>query len=369
MPVPMMDLKAQYATLKAEIDAAVGAVMASQHFRGGEVVAAFERDLAAYAGVRHAIGVATGTDALLLSFRALDLRPGDDIVTTPFTFFATAGAIVNAGARPVFADIEPRTFNLDPKLAEMAITPRTRAIVPVHLFGQCADMDAFLAIGRKHGIPIIEDTAQSLGARYHGRPAGSMGLCAGTSFYPTKNLGGAGEGGAILTQDDGFADRIRLLRSHGSPSTYEHLLVGTNSHLHTLQAAVLHVKLPHLDAWNARRREIAQRYHAAFAQLPGLVCPHTAPGNEHVWHQYVIRIEERDRAIALLTSRGIAYGVFYPKPLHQQPCFSQTVPAGLRLPEAERAATEVLALPIYPEMSDAQQEEVIGAIREHCAGL
>lgn len=365
MHVPMMDLRLQYAGLKPEIDRAVGEVLESQRFRGGPVVEGFERAVADYVGAPQALGVSTGTDAILLMVKALDLKPGDEIITTPFTFFATGGAIVNAGGTPVFVDIDPATFNMDPTKLEAAITPRTRAIIAVHIFGQCADMDHILEIGKRHNLVVFEDAAQSLGAKYKGRPACSMGAGAGISYYPSKNLGAAGEGGMVVCNEDWLYDKVRLLRAHGAEKTYIHQLVGTNSHLHAMQAAVLHVKLPQLDAWNARRRALAAAYEAALGNLPGVVTPKTLAGNEHVWHQYVIRIERRDEALALLKSRDIECGVFYPLPLHRQECFAPYGGGNHACPEAERASAEVLALPIFPEMTDEQLAYVVGVLREH----
>jgi len=368
MHVPMMDLRRQYAGLKNEIDQAVSGVLESQRFRGGPVVEAFEAAVAAYTGGQHALGVSTGTDAILLLVRALDLKPGDEIITTPFTFFATGGAIVNAGGVPVFVDIDPATFNIDVTKIEAAITPRTRAIIPVHIFGQCADMDPILAIAAKHGLPVFEDAAQALGAKYKGRMACSMGVGAGISYYPTKNLGAAGEGGMVITNAEWLYDKVRLLRAHGAAKTYIHEIVGTNSHLHAMQAAVLHAKLPSLDAWNAQRVAIAQRYEAALGALPGVVTPKTLPGNDHVWHQYVIRITKRDAALELLRARDIECGVFYPLPLHRQECFAPYGAAQHACPEADRASAEVLALPIFPEMTEEEQAYVIAAVVEHVKG-
>jgi len=364
----MMDLPEQYAGLKQQIDDAVLSVLATQRFRGGPVVDDFERAIAQYTTGNWALGVSTGTDALLLMMKALDLRPGDEIITTPFTFFATGGAIVNAGGTPVFVDIEPSTFNLNPELVRAAITPRTHAILPVHIFGQCADMNALLAIGAEHGLPVFEDAAQALGAKYQGRPACSMGVGAGISFYPSKNLGAAGEGGMVVANEQWLYDRVKLLRAHGASKTYIHEIVGTNSHLHAIQAAVLAVKLPHLDAWNARRRAIAQRYDEAFATLPGVIPPVEATGNHHVYHQYVIRTARRDEAFQLCEERGISCGIFYPLPLHRQDCFRPHGAANANCPEAERASAEVLALPIYPEMQEDQIDWVIDAIRDHASG-
>jgi dTDP-4-amino-4,6-dideoxygalactose transaminase len=364
MTVPMLDLRAQYERIKPEIDEAIAGVLAVQQFRGGAVVEGFEAAMAAYCGVPHALGVGSGTDALFLLFKALGLEPGDEVITTPFTFFATAGAIVNAGARPVFADIDPASFNLDPVRAEAAITERTRAIVPVHLYGQCADMNAILQLAKRHGLAVIEDTAQALGARYGGRMAGSLGRGAALSFYPTKNLGAAGEGGMVLTHDSALAEQVRLLRCHGSATAYLHRIVGMNSHLDALQAAVLGVKLRHLDEWNAARRAHAAAYHAAFSEFSEVVPPTSSDDCLHVYHQYVIRIPRRDDARTLFQERGIGCGIFYPIPLHRQACFAPYA-MGADCPEADRAAQEVLALPMYPELSEAQRDEVIAAVRDH----
>lgn len=364
MPVPMLDLKAQYASIKSEIDAVVADVFAAQQFRGGPHSDAFESAVADYVGVPHAIGVASGTDALYLALKALDLQPGDEVITSPFTFFATAGAIVNAGGSPVFADIDPVTYTVDPRAVEARITDRTRVIMPVHLYGQCADMDTLRAIAERKSIPIIEDTAQAIGAQYKGSPAGSMGLMAALSFYPTKNLGAAGEGGMIITSDDATAALLRKLRCHGASATYVHEIVGTNSHLHALQAAVLNVKLRHLDDWNAARRSHAAYYTSALAELPGVVTPIESAGCLHVYHQYVIRVPQRDACRKLFTERGIGCGIFYPVPLHRQDCFAGLDPAA-HCPEADRASREVLALPMYPELTRAQQDEVIAALRDH----
>ncbi len=362
MPVPMVNLQAQYAPLHQEILAAVEHVLKTQQFRGGDAVESFEKSIASYTGAKHALGVASGTDALYLLFRTLDLKPRDEIITTPWTFFATAGAIVNAGARPVFVDIEPDTFCIDPQLIEARITPRTRAIVPVHLYGQCANMEAITHIAARNGVPVFEDAAQALGATQRGVGACALSQGGALSFYPTKNLGAAGEGGMIATNSDALADSICLLRCHGAHKTYFHQVVGVNSHLHGIQAAVLQVKLKYLDQWTATRRHVAARYNEALRGLDGIVTPPIAAGNEHVYHQYVIRIANRDAAREFLQKRGIGCAVFYPLPLHMQPCFSTLGYAPEEFPESLRASKEVLALPIYPELTDAQQDEVIGAL-------
>lgn len=368
MPVPMLDLKAQFAAIRAEVEAAVMEVLESQQFRGGPQVEAFEREMADTLGCAHAVGVASGTDALFLLFKALDLKPGDEIITTPFTFFATAGAIVNAGARPVFADILPDTFNINPDAVAALITPRTRAFVPVHLYGQCAAMDPLLELGRRHGIPVIEDAAQAVGATRNGRSACAMGLAGALSFYPTKNLGAAGEGGMVATNDAALAEKLRMLRCHGASATYIHELVGFNSHLPAVQAAVLRVKLRRLGEWSEKRRAHAARYTAAFQEMPGVTPPVEEPGCRHVYHQYVIRLPERDAARKHFADRGVGCGVFYPVPLHRQQCFAEFA-ADAQCPEAERASREVLALPIYPELQPEQIDEVIAVVREHMAAI
>ncbi len=365
MQVPMLDLRAQYASIKTEIDAAVLAVLETQQFRGGPVVESFENALAEFVGVKHAVGVGSGTDALFLILKSMDLQPGDEVITTPFTFFATAGAIVNAGGIPVFADICADTMNIDPACIEALITPRTRAIMPVHIFGQCANMPAIREIAASHKLIVIEDMAQALGAKYDGVSAGCWGDAAACSFYPTKNLGAAGEGGAILTNSDEIAAQVRLLRCHGASALYKHVAVGFNSHLHALQAAVLYVKLNHLQQWNDARRTKAQYYNRHLAALSGITIPVEHENCYHVYHQYVIRIPERDKARQLLTDSGIGCGVFYPIPLHQQPCFAAYVTAGTQCTHAECACSEVLALPMYPELTEEQQFRVIDALRSH----
>lgn len=365
MPVPMLDLRAQYAQIKDEIAEAVNRVFETQQFRGGPEVEAFEREMAGRVGVAHALGVSSGTDALFLALKALGLKPGDEVITTPFTFFATAGAIVNAGGVPVFADIDPATFNIDANQIEQRLSERTRVILPVHLYGQCADMTPLLGIAGKHRLTVLEDAAQAIGALYHDRAAGSMGQAAAFSFYPTKNLGAAGEGGLVSTNDAEIAQAIRLLRCHGAGTTYIHEMVGFNSHLQALQAAVLRVKLHYLERWNEARRAHAAYYNAHFAEMPGVAVPIERPGRHHIYHQYVIRLPKRDEARALFQSRGIGCGVFYPLPLHRQQCFAHLPSAQAKCPEADRASREVLALPIFPELTQPQQDEVIAAVKEH----
>lgn len=369
MPVPMLNLRAQYATIKDEIDSAVAEVFAAQQFRGGATLDAFEKAMADYVQAEQALGVASGTDALYLLFRAMELKPGDEIITTPFTFFATAGAIVNAGGKPVFVDIDPVTYNIDVAQVESRITDRTRAILPVHLYGQCADLYPLREIAQRQGLYLIEDAAQAVGAKYGDEPACSIGHAAALSFYPTKNLGGAGEGGMVVVNDMSLGDTVRLLRTHGAGQTYVHELVGTNSHLDTLQAAVLLVKLRHLDEWNAKRRAHAAYYNARLSELPEVKIPVEARGNYHIYHQYVIRLPERDAARELFQERGIGCGVFYPVPLHKQECFAFLDCGKIPCPEAEKASREVFALPIYPELTQEQLDEVITAVKDHLSGL
>ena len=364
MKVPLIDLAAQYATIRDDIAAAIERVLASQHFILGPEVAGFEREIAAFCGVRHAIGVSSGTDALLVSLMALDVSAGDEVITTPFSFFATAGVISRLGARPVFADIEPRSYNLDPAAIEAVITERTRAILPVHLYGRCADMVAIGAIAGRHGVPVVEDAAQAIGATDEaGRQAGTLGTCACFSFFPTKNLGAFGDAGMVTTDDDALAERIRLLRVHGGERRYYHRMVGGNFRIDALQAAVLRAKLNHLADWNAARRRNAERYAVLFerARLTDRVSlPHDVPG--HSYHQYVIRIPRRDEVRERLAARGVTTGVYYPLPLHLQECFSDLGYAAGSLPVAEAAAAHVLALPIHPELTEEQQNHVVNSI-------
>ncbi len=367
MPVPMIDLRAQYRRIKTEIDAAVAEVFETQGFVGGINIDRLEKGIEAYLGVGCAIAVASGTDALLLSLKAMGVGPGDEVITTPFTFFATAGAIANLGAKPVFADIRPDCFTIDPDAIEALVTPQTKAIVPVHLYGQCADMDPINAIASKYGLAVLEDAAQALGARDKGRPACTLAPMAAISFYPTKNLGGAGDGGMVVTQDAALAQRVRLLRAHGAGTTYIHTIVGTNSRLDALQAALLNVKLPHLDQWNAERRAQAAYYAERFAEIPEVIPPVERAGNFHVYHQYVIRLPHRDAARDLLRARGIGCAVFYPLALHMQECFRYLGYEEKDCTHAAQACREVLALPMYPELTPDQQDEVVAAIKEHLA--
>jgi dTDP-4-amino-4,6-dideoxygalactose transaminase len=367
MSVPLLDLVAQYNTIRHEIEPALRSVIERQAFIMGPEIPALEQAIAELSRVRHAIACASGTDALLLPIRALDLAPGDEIIAPAFTFFATAGAVHNAGGTPVFVDIDAGTFNLLPEAIEAAITPRTRAIIVVHLFGQMAPIERILPLARKHGLAVIEDGAQSIGARRlidgTWRMAGELGTVGTLSFFPSKNLGAWGDGGMMLTQDDALGARLARLRLHGGSRQYHHDEVGFNSRLDSLQAAVLLVKLRHLQDWNVARRARAARYAEAFAGLGAVIAPPTDPANEHIYHQYTIRAERRDALLAHLKGEGIGCAVYYPVGLHLQPCFANLGYGRGSLPVTERAMDEVLSLPIYPELTDVQQDQVVDAIR------
>jgi dTDP-4-amino-4,6-dideoxygalactose transaminase len=367
MTVPLLDLRAQHAAIRDQVMAKVAEVVEAQTFILGKPVADLEERIAALSHAAHGIGVASGTDALLLPLKALDLAPGDEVITSPFTFFASAGTIHNAGATPVFVDVEPDTYNIDPAALAAAITPRTRAIMPVHLFGQLAAMERILPLAQRHGLAVIEDACQAIGARRTvdgtWRTAGELGTAAAFSFFPSKNLGGWGDGGMVVTSDAALAERVRRLRTHGGRQMYHHDEVGVNSRLDALQAAVLLAKLPWLQQWSEARRARAHWYNAALAGVPQVRTPVTDPLNEHIFHQYVIETERRDELQAHLKAAGIGTAVYYPVPLHRQPCFAHLGYAAGRLPVAERAAGRVLALPVYPELSEAQQGAVVAAIR------
>jgi dTDP-4-amino-4,6-dideoxygalactose transaminase len=365
--VPLLDLVAQYRTIKDDVLPAMQRVIESQQFIMGPAVAELETAVARLSAAAHGIACASGTDALLLPLKALNLRPGDEVITTPFTFFASAGAVHNAGGTPVFVDIDPATFNIDPAAVERAITPRTRAIMPVHLYGQMVAMERFLQIGRARRLPIIEDAAQAIGARRsvdgEWRMAGELGWVTGYSFFPSKNLGAWGDGGMIVTQDAALAERLRKLRLHGGAKQYHHDEVGTNSRLDTLQAAILLAKLPHLAGWSAKRREHAAYYSRALAGVAQVKVPVVERNNEHIFHQYTLRVERRDELQAHLKAKGIGSAVYYPVPLHLQPCFAHLGYKAGRLPVAEQAAHEVLSLPVYPELTTAQLDYVTDTIR------
>ncbi|MGQ0634624.1 MAG: DegT/DnrJ/EryC1/StrS family aminotransferase [Planctomycetaceae bacterium] len=365
-PVPLIDLVAQYRSIEAEVLPAVERVFSSQRFILGDEVAEFEFEVAEYCGAREAIGCASGTDALILALMALDIGPGDEVVTTPYTFFATGSSICRVGARPVFVDIDPLTYNLDPAAVAAAITPRMRAIMPVHLFGQCADMDALQKIAVQARLPIVEDACQAIGAEHHHRRAGTLGTIGCFSFFPTKNLGAAGDAGLLTTDDATLAKRLRRLRVHGDAGQYEHIELGLNSRLDALQAAVLRIKLKRLDAWTAARERNARRYanfFAAYDLLDAVVLPTAAPHMRHVFNQYCVRIPgARDKVLAGLRERQIGCTIYYPKPLHLQPCFANLGYQPGSLPNAELAALESLALPVYPELTESQQDRVVQGI-------
>jgi len=368
MAVPLLDLKAQHALIRDEVVAAITPIIEGQTFILGEPVERLEAMVAELSHTRHAIGCANGTDAILLALRALDIGRGDAVVTTPFTFFATAGAVHNVGARPVFADIEPDTFNLSPEAAAEAVarTPEAKSVIAVDLFGQIAPLEEIRS-ALPRPLPVIEDAAQSIGARRRvGQEWTRAGECAaiGTfSFFPSKNLGGYGDGGMVVTQDDDHAARLGRLRTHGSVKTYFHDEVGYNSRLDALQAAVLAAKLPHLGAWSTARRRNAALYDAAFADLDGVRTPTVAPGNESIFNQYTIRAERRDALQVFLREHGIGSAIYYPLPLHLQPCFAYLGYQEGDFPESERAAREALSLPVFPELTDSQRDEVVTAVR------
>ena len=359
MNVPLLDLKGQYAAIRDEVREALDRVIESQHFILGPEVEALEREVADYSQCRFAVGVSSGTDALLAALMAFNIGPGDEVLTTSYSFFATAGVIARLGATPVFVDIDPETFNIDPALIEVAITERTRAIIPVHLYGQMADMDAILEIGRKHRIPVIEDAAQAIGAEIDGRRAGSFGEMGCLSFFPSKNLGGFGDGGMVITNSAELADRVVLLRNHGFRTKYYNEILGGNFRLDAIQAAVLRVKLKYLDRWTEGRQRNAALYrkHIRCAQLPV-----ERPGGRHIYNQFVVRSSKRDELVAHLKQNGIASEVYYPVPLHRQKCFSSLGYRKGRLPVSERAAETTLALPIYPELTPEMILHVAAAI-------
>jgi dTDP-4-amino-4,6-dideoxygalactose transaminase len=383
MNVPLLDLQAQYATIKDTVRAAVDDIFESQRFVLGAQVAALEEEIAGFCGVPYAVGCASGTDAILLSLKALGVGPGDSVVTVPFTFFATAGAIVNLGARPIFVDIEAAGYEMDPDsldrffIRECEFNPSTgitmhtpsnttvKAIVPVHLYGQCADMNAILAIAQRYHLPVVEDACQAIGAVYGDRMAGALGDLGCFSFFPSKNLGGAGDGGMVVTSNPQLAERVRLLRTHGAHATYYHSIVGFNSRLDEIQAAVLRAKLPHLKAWSQARSENAMKYARDFEAagvLSHITLPTIFPGRTHIFHQYVVRCQMRDELQAFLKSAGVGSAVYYPVSLHEQECFRYLGYAATDLPQSRVASKEVLALPIYPELTDEQILYVVDSI-------
>ena len=364
---PFLDLQAQFMTIEGEVMAALARVMQSQHFILGPEVEAFESEVAQLLGADNAVSCASGSDALLLALMALSVQPGDEVITSPFTFVATAGSIARLNARPVFVDIEPDTFNVDANQLEQAITPRTRAIIPVHLFGLAADLDPISEIARHHGLPIIEDAAQAIGARYKERAVGTLGTIGCFSFFPSKNLGGAGDGGLLTTGDPSITERLKLLRTHGSREKYHYEIIGTNSRLDALQAAILRVKLKHLAIWTDARRQHAARYRDLFAAAgldQEVRMPFEPDGYFHVFNQFTIRVSERDELRQFLRQKGIPTEIYYPVPLHVQPAFEYLGYRAGDFPQSEIASNEALALPIYPELKDEQQQTVVAAIAE-----
>ncbi|MBE7470269.1 MAG: transcriptional regulator [Anaerolineae bacterium] len=384
--VPLLDLKPQYAPIKEEIQAAINRVCDSQYFIMGPEVSELESELAAYCQTQFALGVSSGTDALILALMAIDLKPGDEVITTPYTFFATAGSVARLGATAVFADIDPQTYNLDPAQLEAKITPKTRAIIPVHLYGQCADMDPIMEIAQKHNLYVIEDAAQAIGSEYKGRRAGSIGHIGCFSFFPSKNLGAFGDGGAVSTNDPELAEQMRILRVHGAEPKYYHKFVGGNFRLDALQAAVIRIKLKYLDSWTAGRQRNAARYNQLFSEagLAGsqLTLPVESresgqyalrtdaeigpfPGHRHIYNQYILRAAtQRDELRAFLTERKIGTEIYYPVSLHQQECFAEWGGQSGQFPHSEAAAVQTLAVPIYPELTDEQLQAVVTGIAE-----
>jgi len=379
MNVPLLDLKAQYQSIKPEIDVALQEVIASQHFILGPKVKACEEAVARYVQAAHGVGVSSGTDALLIALMAAGIGPGAEVITTPYTFFATAGSIARVGARPVFADIDPVTFNLAPAGVEARITPRTKAIMPVHLYGQAADMDPILDLARRHKLAVIEDAAQAIGAEYRGRRVGALGDYGCFSFFPSKNLGCFGDGGMVTTNDPARAEKLAVLRNHGAQPKYYHKIIGGNFRLDALQGAVVLAKLGHLDGWTAARQSNAARYdrlfaaaglavpsdsnqQAAISDQKSIVLPRAVMGR-HIFNQYVIRVPRRDALQQFLKAQGIGTEIYYPVPMHRQECFAYLGYAAGDFPESERAAAETLALPIFPELTVAQQEYVVDRIK------
>ena len=365
--VPLLDLKGQYAPLKKEVMAVFEEILDSQIMVNGPAVAQFEQEMADYCGCKFAVGCSSGTDALILALMAMDLKPGDEIITTPFTFFATAGSIQRRGLKPIFVDIDPETFNLDTNQIQDIITEKTRAIMPVHLFGQMAEMDDVLDLAEKHELCVIEDAAQAIGAKQHDAPAGSLGQCGCFSFFPSKNLGGAGDAGLVTTNDDKIADRLRMLRNHGAHDRYLHDEVGGNFRIDTLQAAYLSVKLKHLETWHAGRRKNAAFYDEQLADVEQVTTPVITEGNQTIYNQYVIRTTQRDELQQYLQQAGVGSAVYYPLSLHMQKCFEDLGHGIGDFPHAEAACSEVLALPIFPELKSKQLAHVTDTIKQFFA--
>jgi len=360
--IPLVDLTAQYHSIKKEIDEAVLSTLESGHFILGPAVSKFEESVASYLGVRHAIGLASGTDALVLALRALDIGPGDEVIIPAYTFFATAGTVMSVGAKPVFVDVDPESYQIDTTRIRAAVTPQTKAIIPVHLYGHPAEMKPILAIAREFNLKVIEDNAQAFGAEYEGQKTGTFGEIGCLSFFPTKNLGAFGDAGGVVTNDDALAERMRMLRTHGWKKKYYSEEVGYNSRLDAMQAAILQAKLPHLDSWNEKRREISRRYSSRLASTVGV--PVERAWGKHVYHLYILRTPQRDGLQAFLRDRGISSEVYYPLPPHLSiPCRKFGYNEG-DFPQAELASQQTLALPLYPELSPARQDEVIAAVAE-----
>ncbi len=368
MIVPLLDLKAQYITIKDEIQPVVDEVLESQRFILGPEVEALEREIAEFSDARFGIGVSSGTDALLLALMAAQIDSGDEVITTPYTFFATVGSISRVGAIPVFVDIDPKTYNIDPAAIEEKITPKTKAIIPVHLYGQCAEMKPILELSQKYGMTIIEDAAQAIGSEYGGmgdkKPykAGSMGHFGCFSFFPSKNLGGFGDGGMVVTNDESFAERVKDLRTHGGKDKYRNYMIGINGRLDALQAAILRVKLRYLSGWTNKRRQHAEYYNQAFSDVKQVQIPYTEPGNLHIYNQYVLRVNRRDELRSYLSNHHIGNAIYYPIPLHLQKCYEHLGYNAGDFPESEKAATETVALPVYPELTKEQQDYVIETV-------
>lgn len=370
-PIPFIDLVPQFNAMSEEIMATVERVFKEQKFILGEEVSELEREIAEYCDARHAIGCNSGTDALIIALQAMGIGEGDEVITTPFSFFATASSICRVGATPVFVDIDPDTYNLDPRAVEEAVTPRTKAIMPVHLFGQCCEMDALWRVAQKHDLQIVEDACQAIGAEYQGRKTGVLGSVGCFSFFPTKNLGGAGDGGMMTTDDPELAQRLKRLRVHGDVGQYEHIEVGMNSRLDALQAAVLRVKLRQLDHWTEARQRNADRYGDMFRQegvLDSIALPKVGANRRHVFNQYCIRVRHgnRDALMQELKARKVGCAVYYPKPLHLQKCFKHLGYRPGQFPEAEAASRDILALPSYPELPASDQARVVTAVTEIC---
>jgi len=367
MNVPLLDLKAQYVSIKNEIDSAIAEVLASQHFILGPKVEQCEKAIAAYSNCAHAIGVSSGSDALLAVLMAENIGDGDEVITTPYTFFATAGAIARLGATPVFVDIDPENYNINPSLIAAKITKKTKAIMPVHLYGQMADMDPIMQIADQHKLIVIEDAAQAIGSEYKRRRAGSIGHYGCFSFFPSKNLGCAGDGGMIVTQDAARAERLRIIRGHGSKPKYYHKVIGGNFRLDALQAAIVSAKLPHLDSWTEGRQRNAKKYDQLFREAGLSIGLPKTVANRHIFNQYVIRVAHRNELQAHLQKKGIGTEVYYPVPMHLQECFSYLGQGAGSFPESEGAAKETVALPVYPEVTEQQIRYVVESVCEFVA--